>query len=123
MIKVVEPEHVVITPRPPSAGDPEGMIFPEAVVCSTEHGDIDVVWASNGVIFRMDVETPSAIALDIILPLRATRVFVNGEVVWSNNAFQHNGSGVYAGEASTSETRLRCAARSAFHILASREAA
>jgi hypothetical protein len=84
----------------------------------TRYGDVRVAWEWDGETFRMDITAPHSVALEIALPVRLAMVYVNGQAVWDNSAFQANGVGVTLVEGLPAELRLMCPAGGSYHILA-----
>jgi hypothetical protein len=82
------------------------------------HGDVVVVWEWVDDTVRMDIAAPAAVALEIALPIHAKVVYVNGEIVWGNNAFQVNQVGVTEAGETAAGLHLACPAGGAYHILA-----
>ncbi len=81
------------------------------------HADIAMAWSWDETNFRMDISLPLAGALDIIFPIKADIVYVNGEIVWDNKGFHKTGYGTTV-EAADAGFRLNFAAGGPYHILA-----
>jgi len=81
-------------------------------------GEVKVAWDWDGETFRLDIAAPHSVALDIALPMRAATVYVNGETVWGNRAFQENRVGVTAAKESPAGLHLACPSGGAYHVLA-----
>jgi hypothetical protein len=82
------------------------------------HGDVVVIWEWEDETVRMDIAAPAAVTLEIALPIHAKVVYVNGEIVWGNNAFQSNHVGVAEVGETAGGLHLACPAGGAYHILA-----
>jgi hypothetical protein len=85
---------------------------------ASRHGDVVVVWEWEDDTVRMDIAAPAAVALEIALPIHVKVVYVNGEIVWGNNAFQTNQVGVTEVGETAAGLHLDCPAGGAYHILA-----
>ncbi len=82
------------------------------------HVEIAVAWSWDEMSFRMDVSLPQAGALDIIFPLKADIVYVNGEIVWDSRGSHKTGSGTTTVQPAGGGLRLNFAAGGPYHILA-----
>ncbi len=82
------------------------------------HADIAMAWSWDEANFRMDISLPLAGALDIIFPLKADIVYVNGEIVWDSRGSHKTGSGTTTVQPAGGGLRLNFAAGGPYHILA-----
>ncbi len=82
------------------------------------HADISMAWSWDETNFRMDISLPLAGALDIIFPIKADIVYVNGEIVWDSKGLHKSVYGTTTVEIADSGFRLNFAAGGPYHILA-----
>ncbi len=86
--------------------------------CPTPLGEIEIAWERRDEAFRLDVQAPEPIALEITLPMRAAHVEVNGQVVWADGTFRDNTAGIAAAEMLSDGLQLSCPRGGAYHIRA-----
>ncbi|HTX78354.1 MAG TPA: hypothetical protein VMC62_01730 [Longilinea sp.] len=111
-----ESKQIIVAPQVfvSLATDSKKAGAPEIGPC---HADISVAWSWDEASFRMDVSVPEAGALDIIFPLKADIVYVNGEIVWDSKGSHKIGAGTTTAEPSATGLRLNFAAGGPYHIL------
>ncbi len=91
---------------------------PESAEKRPCHADISMAWSWDETNFRMDISLPLAGALDVIFPIKADIVYVNGEIVWDSKGFHKSAYGSTTVEPTDSGFRLNFAAGGPYHILA-----
>jgi hypothetical protein len=84
-------EYTLIAPQPADLQWARGS-------CPTPHGNIFIGWQLVEEGFRLEVTAPEKVLLEIILPVGASSVEVNGQLVWLNGMFVRNNSGVVEGQ-------------------------
>jgi hypothetical protein len=80
--------------------------------------NIALAWSWDEVSFRMDVSMPRAGTLDILFPLKADIVYVNGEIIWDGKGAHKTAIDTASVEPTCDGLRLNFAAGGPYHILA-----
>ncbi len=112
-----EPTQIIVAPQVfvSTVPDEKEMDAPEK---GPRRADIAVAWSWDEASFRMDVSVPQAGALEIIFPLKAEIVYVNGEIVWDHKGLHKIGAGTISVQPAGAGLRLTFAAGGPYHILA-----